>query len=198
MTYDYSKVASNLIPAGTVAIVLIHLRPGGVGEDGLLKHSGNGECQLLDIEYVVVDGPYARRKTWENQIVEGTTQSQKDMADSYRRKRKAILESARNIKPGDTSPQARAGYAAGLKDFDGLMFLAKFGIAEGKDGYEDKNTVTPIVPGRPEYRPVVQTPPSIAAVLALAPRRPTLLRHLRRRRIRRSSRRRGPANEKGS
>jgi hypothetical protein len=32
------------------------------------------EIPMLDIEYVVVDGPYARRKFWENQIIVGTTQ----------------------------------------------------------------------------------------------------------------------------
>jgi hypothetical protein len=147
-------------PDDTIAAVVIHIRPGGIGEDGLLKRSEKGDCELLDIEYVVVDGPYARRKIWENQIISGTTQGQKEMAESYRRKRKAILQSARNIMPGDESPQARQAYLADLKDFDGMTFLARIGSEKGKGSYEDKNVIAAaIVPGRKEYRPVVQAPP---------------------------------------
>jgi len=159
--YDYSNVASsNLIPADTLAAVLMRILPGGVGEGDLLTRSDKGDCEMLKVEYVVVDGPYARRKIIENQIVNGTTQGQQDMAESCRRKRKQILQSARNIMPGDESPEARAKYQADLKDFDGLIFMARIGIEKGKGGYEDRNVIaTVITPSRKEYRPVVQTPP---------------------------------------
>ena len=105
MPYDYSTAPPprdfDLIPHGTIATVIMHIRPGGAGEDGLLKRSKNGDCEMLDIEYVVVDGPYVRRKFWENQIIVGTTSGQKDMAETYRGMRKAILQSARGIKEGD-------------------------------------------------------------------------------------------------
>jgi hypothetical protein len=113
MPYDYSTAPPprvDLIPHGTIATVVIHIRPGNVGEAGLLKRSKNGDCEMLDIEYVVVDGPYARRKFWENQIIAGTTSGQKDMVETYCRTRKAILQSARGIKEGDQSPQARTAY----------------------------------------------------------------------------------------
>ena len=89
MPHDYSSAPPprdlDLIPHGTVATVVIHIRPGGAGEDGLLKRSKNGDCEMLDIEYVVIDGPYARRKFWENQIIIGTTSGQKDMGETYTR-----------------------------------------------------------------------------------------------------------------
>jgi hypothetical protein len=145
MPYDYSTAPpprdSDLIPHGTIATVVIHIRPGGAGEDDLLKRSKNGDCEMLDIEYVVVDRSFARRKFWENQIIVGTTPGQKDMAETYRGTRKAILQSARGIKEGDQSPQARAAYMADLKDFDGLMFIAKIGVEKGKpknDGSGEK------------------------------------------------------------
>jgi hypothetical protein len=171
MPHDYSTAPpprdSELIPHGTVATVAIHIRPGGVGEDGLLKRSKSGDCEMLDIEYVVVDGPYARRKFWENQIIVGTTQGQKDMAATYMGTRKAMLQSARGIKEGDQSPQARAAYMADLKDFDGLMFIAKIGIEKGKprndgsgESYADKNVLAAVItPDKAGWHPVTQAPP---------------------------------------
>src|SRR5262245_50602604 len=154
MSHDYSDAPPphefDLIPSGTIATVQMRIRPGGAGEDGLLKRSAKGDCEMLDIEYVVVEGDYVRRKFWGNMIVDGTTPGQKDMAESCRGLRKAILQSARNIKDGDQSPQARAAYLADLKDFDGMIFIAKIGIEKGKlkkddagqntnQIYEDKN-----------------------------------------------------------
>jgi hypothetical protein len=57
--YDYTDAPSEreLIPAGTVATLRIHVRPGNVGEDGMLKRSKAGDCEMLGIEYLVVDGP---------------------------------------------------------------------------------------------------------------------------------------------
>ena len=171
MPYDYSTAPPprdvDLIPHGTIATVVIHIRPGGAGEDGLLKRSKNGDCEMLDIEYVVVDGPYARRKFWENQIIVGTTSGQKDMAETYRGMRKAILQSARGIKEGDQSPQARAAYMADLKDFDGLMFIAKIGVEKGKpkndgsgENYADKNVLAAVItPDKAGRHSVAQAPP---------------------------------------
>ena len=171
MPFDYSTAppqrAVELIPAGTVAAVIIHIRPGNAGEDGLLKRSQKGDCEMLEIEYQVVDGEHARKKFWEYQIIVGTTQGQKDMADAYCRTRKKILQSARGIKEGDQSPQARAAYLADLKDFDNLNFIAKIGIEKGKpkndgsgENYSDRNILaTVITPDRKEWHPVVQAPP---------------------------------------
>jgi len=191
MRYDYSTAPPprdlDLIPHGSIATVVIHIRPGGAGEDGLLKRSKNGDCEMLDIEYVVVDGPYARRKFWKNQIIVGTTSGQKDMAETYRRTRKAILQSA-PIKEGDQSPQARAAYMADLKDFDGLMFIAKIGVEKGKpkndgsgENYADKNVLAAVItPDKADWHPVTQAPPfnggggnSNAAAAAAAPGSPS-------------------------
>ena len=47
----------DLIPDGTIATVQLTIRPGGAGEGGLLKRSANGDCEMLDCEFIVVDGP---------------------------------------------------------------------------------------------------------------------------------------------
>jgi hypothetical protein len=92
---------------------------------------------------------------------------QKDMAATHMGTRKAILQSARGIKEGDRSPQARAAYVADLKDFDGLMFLAKIGVEKGKpkndgsgENYADKNVLAAVItPDKAGWHPVTQAPP---------------------------------------
>ena len=70
MAFDYTDApeqrGTELIPADTVATVQVTIRPGGAGEGGLLKRSKDGGCEMIDAEFVVVDGPHAKRKLWEN------------------------------------------------------------------------------------------------------------------------------------
>jgi len=163
--FNYLDAPDDLIPAGTIASVVTRIRPGGVGEDGQLTRSKEGDCEMLVIEYTVADGEYARRKIFENQIIDGIKQGHRDMAQHWYGVRKKILESAHNIKKGDKSPQALAAYRADLKDFDGLTFIAKIGIEKGKPrkeggNYDDKNIIASVItPEQAEYYPVVQTPP---------------------------------------
>src|SRR6516165_160060 len=135
MPYDYTDAPPprelELIPHGTIATVTMHLRPGGVGEDGLLKRNAEGTCEMLDVEYVVADGPYARRKVWGYMVLAGTTDGHAQAAEISRGTLRSILESARNIKPDDLSPRAREARTANLKDFDNLTFVAKIGIEKG-------------------------------------------------------------------
>src|SRR6516162_7356442 len=103
MPFDYSQTAdpkdfSQPIPDGTVATVQMRIRPGGVGEGNLLKRTTNGDAEMLDLEFIVVDGEHAKRKFWDNLVLEGTTDGQKQMALTNRGRLKKILESARGIK----------------------------------------------------------------------------------------------------
>jgi hypothetical protein len=145
----------------------MRIRPGNAGEDGLLKRSARGDCEMLDLEFVVVDGPYARRKFWENMIQAGTTDGHAKAAEINRGKLRSILESSRNVRPDDVSPQARTARTVSLKDFDGLNFIAKVGIERGRprgDGtnecYPDRNILAAIItPDKKDWRPVAQPPP---------------------------------------
>jgi len=133
MPFDYSQTAdpkdfSQPIPDGTVATVQMRVRPGGVGEDNLLKRTASGDAEMLDCEFVVVDGEFVKRKFWDTFILEGTTDGQKQMADTNRGRLKKILESARGIKKDMPAEQARTLYQASLKDFDNLMFIARIGM----------------------------------------------------------------------
>ena len=133
MPFDYSQAPdprdfSELIPHGTIATVQMRLRPGNAGEDGILKRTKAGDAEMLDCEFVIVDGPYVKRKFWDNIMLAGTTPGQQEMVLTNRGRLKTILESAHGIRPGDSSEKARKAYSAGLKDFDNLIFIAKIGV----------------------------------------------------------------------
>jgi hypothetical protein len=169
MAYDYTEARPQreieLIPHGTIATVSLKIRAGGAGEGGLLKRSAKGDCEMLDLEFTVVDGPYVKRKFWEYLILAGTTDGHAESADMNRSTLRAIIESARGIKPKDVSPQARQARTADLKDFEGLIFIAKIGVEKGKpknDGsnWPDKNILAAVItPDRPDWHPVEQPPP---------------------------------------
>jgi hypothetical protein len=170
MPYDYSTAPPprdfELVPAGTLASVLMRIRPGGVGEDGLLKRSKEGDCEMLDCEFVLIDGPYSRRKFWGNFVLAGTTAGHQQAAEISRGILRSILESARNIRPDDLSDQARARRMASLKDFDNLPFVARIGIEKGKpkkDGsgnWDDKNILAAVITSdKKEWHPIEQPPP---------------------------------------
>jgi len=172
MPFDYSQAPdprdfSELIPHGTIATVQMRLRPGNVGEDGICKRTSKGDAEMLDCEFVVVDGTYAKRKFWDNFMLAGTTAGQQEMVQTNRGRLKQILESAHGIKPGDASERARKVYSASLKDFDNLIFIAKIGVRKGgpkNDGsgesWSDKNILAAVItPDKKEWRPSEQPPP---------------------------------------
>ena len=172
MPFDYSQAPdprdfSELIPHGTIATVQMRLRPGNVGEDGICKRTKAGDAEFLDAEFVLVDGPYVKRKVFDNFLLAGTTPGQQEMVKSNRGRLKQILESAHGIKPGDASERARKAYSAGLKDFDNLIFIAKIGVRKGEpkndgsgDKWPDKNYLAAAIgPDQKEWHPVEQPPP---------------------------------------
>jgi hypothetical protein len=171
MGYDYTEAPpqreTELIPHGTVATVSLKIRAGGAGEGGLLKRSKNGDCEMLDLEFVVVDTPHVRRKFWEYLILAGTTDGHAKAAEVSRGTLRAIIESAKGIKPEDVSPQARQARTVELKDIDGMTFVAKIGVEKGKprndgsgENYADKNILAAVVtPDKKDWHPVEQPPP---------------------------------------
>jgi hypothetical protein len=145
---------------------VLHIRAGNVGENGMLKRSKDGGCEMLDCEFVVADGTYKGRKFWEYWILEGTTPGHAQSVDINRGTLKAILDSALGLKPDDASPQARAARTVSLKQLEGITFIAKIGIEKGgakKDGsgdWPDKNILAGVItPDRKEWHPVEQPPP---------------------------------------
>jgi hypothetical protein len=171
MPYDYTQAppqrGNELIPPGTVAAVALKIRNGGAGEGGLMKRSRDGGCEMLDLEFTVVEGPYAKRKFWENLILSGSTDGHAQASEISRGTIRAIIESAKGIKPQDVSPQARQARTVELKDIDGMIFVAKIGVEKGRprnngsgENYADRNILAAVVtPDNKDWHPVEQRPP---------------------------------------
>lgn len=162
MAYDFNDAESNtggtgdLIPKGTIAPVILTIRPGGVGDGGWLTQSKNSPYQYLDCEFTVTSGPFARRKFWTLMMAGHSTPNEEKVAKTLgitRSKLRGILESARGIDPNDMSEAAKAKrIVQGYGDFSGMEFVAKIGLEAGQNGYSDKNTFDNAVPvTSPEY-----------------------------------------------
>jgi len=137
---------ADLIPDGTVVPVHLNLRPGNAGDGGWLKRSKAGNSLMLDCEFVVIEGPYAKRKFWTLFTVDGETDGHAKASDISRARLRSMLESARGVNPDDESDAAqRAREVEGWGDFDGMRFWAKVGIEKGKDGYADKNILREVI-----------------------------------------------------
>src|SRR6516165_8444135 len=67
-SYDFNDADTqrnfDVIPHGTIATVRMTVRPGSAGEGGWLRRSKDGGSEALDCEFVVLDGPFAKRKFW--------------------------------------------------------------------------------------------------------------------------------------
>jgi len=171
MPYDYTDAPPardfEVIPAGEIVTVSLHLRYGGAGEDGVLKRSKDGGCEMLDMELTVIDGQYKGRKFWEYMVVDGTTSGHAQAADITRGILKAIIDSAKGLMPDDISAEGRAARTVSLKDFEGMCFMVKIGVEKGgpkNDGsggnYADKNCIGSVITkDKQGWRPVEQVPP---------------------------------------
>ncbi len=154
----------DLIPKGTVVKVRMTIKPGG-HDDSAQGWTGGYATQSFDTgsvylacEFVVLEGPYAKRKMWSNiglHSPKGPTWSQ--MGRSLIR---GILNSARNVHPQDNSPQAAAARRIqGFHELDGIEFLARVDVEKDAKG-EDRNVVKLAVePDYKDYASLMGVPP---------------------------------------
>lgn len=130
-----------LLPKGAIVPVHLTLRPGGSGDGGWLKRNKDGTCMMLDCEFTVVEGEFARRKFWTMLVVEGETDGQKEAASITGSLVRGILESARGVQPADESASAQDGRRISeWGDLDGMRFWAVVGVRK-QQGYDDKNNL---------------------------------------------------------
>lgn len=163
-TADRQKNGFDLIPANTVLPLVMTIRPGGAGEQGWLKPSQSSDAQMLDCEFTVESGPYARRKVWQMFTVSGGNLDEHGESIGgkiSRQSLRAILESARRIDPNDMSDTAMAGRRInGWQDFNGLVFWARIGVKKDKSGqYADKNRIACVLtPDMKDYGKMTEAP----------------------------------------
>ena len=146
----------DLIPKGTVAKVRMTIKPGGYDDPnqgwtgGYATQSFETGSIYLSCEFVVLEGEFARRKMWSNVGLHSAKgPAWGNMGRTFVR---AALNSARNIRPQDNSPQAAAARrSSGFQELDGLVFVARIDVE--KDGRGDLRNVVknPVEPDHPDY-----------------------------------------------
>jgi hypothetical protein len=139
----------DLIPDGTFAKVKMTIRPGGTNgstpiDAGLLKASQSSDAKLLDCEFTVVAGPYARRKFWQNFTVAGGKLDEKGQSKGWNISKatfRAMVDSALGLDPRDESAAAKAKRVfQGLKQLDGIVVAARIMVEPASDPqYRDAN-----------------------------------------------------------
>ncbi len=152
MTYfDFNSASEqtsfDLISKGTLVRVHMTIKPGGFDDasqgwtgDYATRSSSTGSV-YLNCEFVVTDGEFARRKMWS--LIGLHSPKGVEWANMGRTMVKAILNSARNIQPGDSSQAAQnAQRISGFADLDGIEFLGKVDWDKDQNG-QDKAAVTP-------------------------------------------------------
>ena len=136
----------DVIPANTIVTLHLTIRAGGAGDGNWLRRSADGKSEGLDCEFIVVDGQYAKRKLWQLFTLRGTESRHAEAGEISRATLRAVLESARGIRPDDKSDKAQAARkVSGWQDLDQLRFMARIGVRPPRDGYQAKNTIVEVI-----------------------------------------------------
>ena len=173
-----------LIPDGTFARVKMTIRPGGVNgstpiDVGLLKASQSSDAKMLDCEFAVVAGPYARRKFWQNFTVAGGKLDEKGQSKGWNISKstfRAMIDSALGLDPKDESAAAKQKRVIqGLKQLDGIVFAARIMIEPASSPqYKDQNKLANVVlPGEPQYTATMRGESVPAEPINAKPRKAT-------------------------
>lgn len=161
MTYfDFNSAAEptvhDLIPKGTLVRVRMTIQPGGFDDASQGWSGGYATCSdqtgsvYLNCEFVVTEGPYARRKMWS--LIGLYSPKGPEWANMGRTFIKAILNSARNVHPGDTSPAAQnARRISGFAELDGIEFLGRVDWEKDQNGQDKSVIKMAITPDHKDY-----------------------------------------------
>src|SRR5215831_11799284 len=157
-----------VIPAGTLVTLVMKIRAGTIGVEGLCKRSSKGDSEGVDVEYIVKGGEHDGRKLYAFQLLDGTTAGHAKAAEITRALLRAIFEAVNAIDPNDASPEADARRnSATLAGFNGATFLATLEVEAGgprPDGngrYRDKNVIGKVLRvGDKGYKKLDQPPPT--------------------------------------
>lgn len=160
---DFNNAAQqtsfDLIPKGTIARVRMTFKPGGFDDlsqgwtGGYATKSNATGSVYLAAQFVVLEGPFARRKIWSTiGLYSPNGDAWQNMGRSFIR---AALGSARNVRPDDLSTHAQAARRIeSFSELDGLEFVARIEQENDARG-ESKNTIKcAIEPGSADYLPI--------------------------------------------
>lgn len=161
--YDFNDAEAqrefDVIPHGTVVPVVMTIRPGATGDGGWATASVTSDATYLNAEFTVSEGPYINRKFWQNLTISGGKVNEKGESIAWNITKstiRAMLNSARGVKPDDDSEAARkARVITSWGDLNGLQFIVKVKVEKDKKGqYPDKNQIAQVIePGHKDYTP---------------------------------------------
>jgi hypothetical protein len=154
---ETASVNVPLMPAGTIAKAIMNIKSGGFSEDPYLTKSMHSGALYLHVEFVIVGGPFSRRKIFQNIGIAGIVKEGDTDVFGVRGRSllRGIIESARKISPKDTSSKAQeARKINGFAELNGITCVVKIGVSRDKSGqYDDKNMVlAAITPDKKEYQ----------------------------------------------
>lgn len=158
--FDFNSAAEqssyDLIPKGTVVRVRMIIKPGGYDDPsqgwtgGYATRSATTGSVYLNCEFVVLDGPFARRKMWS--LIGLYSAKGAEWTNMGRTFIKAILNSARGISPTDNSSAAQnARRISGFSDLEGIEFVGKVDWEKDQNGQDKCVIKSAVTPEHKEY-----------------------------------------------
>ena len=169
VTPDATSGEFELIPNNTVARVTLQLEGGDIeipefGRGNFFKASqGGSKAKWMQLVFTIVGGNYNARKVWHKLFVDGDKMSDRNQPIAKEiglRTMRSIIESSRNIKPDDTSPNAQQlRNLNSIEDLNGMELCIKIGIEKGTNGYADRNKmIVPLTPADSSFITGQQSP----------------------------------------
>lgn len=166
--------AFDVIPRGTIAKVLMTIKPGGYDDHhhgwtgGYATDNPDTGSVYLNCEFVVLDGPYAKRKIWS--LIGLYSVKGPEWTNMGRTMIKGILNSANRLLPEDQSPAAQQKRRlAGLHELDGIEFVVQIGVQKDRDE-ELRNTIKmAVTPDHKDYAAVMNGMSTTAPVTQTQP-----------------------------
>jgi hypothetical protein len=171
MTLGLNTASENqgleVIPPGTLVTLVMKIRSGSIGLEGMCKRSSKGSSEGLDAEFTVLGDKYDGRKVFSFMVLEGTTDGHAKAGEITRALLRAIFEATHGIDPKDVSPETDAKRAsATIVGFNGATFLCTLEVEHGSQRpeggrYRDKNVIGKVLRvGDKDYRKLDQPPPA--------------------------------------
>lgn len=153
----------------------ITLRPGGAGDDGVLKLAKNMATEMLDLKFDIVSGAYNGKRFFENWVTGSQSENVPDgiktaMGITHARIR-ATLESAFGYAPDDQSAEAiKACTINSYADLNGLEIVARLGVRKQND-YPDRNVIQEVItPADPTWAGFMKEHPRLTGKGNIAPK----------------------------
>lgn len=140
-----SQASYDLIPKGTIVPVRMTIKPGGFDDPaqgwtgGYATHNDTTGSVYLSAEFVITEGPFAKRKVWS--LIGLLSLKGPEWGSMGRSFVRGILNSSRGLSDKDNSPQAQNSRRInGFVDLDGIEFLAKIDVGKDANG-DTKNEI---------------------------------------------------------